>query len=115
MLALLYNTPDDAEVRSQWSFAHQDAHSKIVEAIFQQTGTPLALYILDPMPDPKSAQFQTWTEIHQQAHTAFDAILGIQGNNLTALDVSQPDQIEVWIRLHADEHIQAQKALNYPD
>lgn len=115
MLANLYNVPSDYEELQHWSFSHQDEHKKIADAIFTTYGIQLNLYILDPVPDPKSKNFSQWTQVHQAAHTAFDAVLGIAGNDLSKLDYSKQDQVDSWARLHADEHVQAQKILKYPE
>jgi hypothetical protein len=115
MLADLYNVPSTTEEMLRWSFSHQDAHIKINNAIFKKYGLELQTYILDPAPDFKSPEFETWLQNNQASHTDFDSVLGISGNDLSSLDVKQKDQVETWIRLHAFEHILAQQRLGYPD
>lgn len=115
MLAELYNTPSTPEEQMRWSFNNNDEHVKIVNAIFQKYGVPLADYILDPMPAFNSLEIGTWAYTHQQAHTAFTGILRIAGNDLTSVDFTKQDQIEGWLQIHADEHIQAQGVLGYQD
>jgi hypothetical protein len=115
MLASLLNIFSTPEEQAEWSFAHQDQHMKINNAIFEKNGTELPLYDLDPMPDPKDPNLGAWAYNHQAAHTDFDGILGIAGDDLTSVDFSKQDQVESWIRLHFFEHYQAQSILGFPD
>lgn len=117
MLAGLLNIPTDAPSRGNWSFIHQDQHAKIVSAVFTQKSQELPSFSFDPMPDPdpKDGNFITWVQNHQAAHTAFTSVLGIDGNDLSDVDFSKPDQMETWIRLHFSEHYFAQLNLQFPD
>lgn len=115
MLASLLNIPTSSTEFMIWAFAHMDQHRKIVDAIYEQHKIALPEYILDPMPNPKDPNFGAWTYAHQSAHSDFDALLNIAGNDLTGVDFSQADQASSWIRLHADEHIQAQQVLGFSD
>lgn len=115
MLADLFNVPATRPELDRWSFSHQDQHSKITQAIYTQFSTNLPEFILDPIPDPGSPAYTNWLENNQASHTAFDGILGIAGNDLTDLDYSKPDQVQTWIRLHAEEHRQALQILKFPD
>ena len=67
------------------------------------------------MPPPGDPNLGTWAYSHQQAHTAFDDILGIAGNDLTDVDFTKQDQVESWLRLHFQEHYEAQQSLGFPD
>jgi hypothetical protein len=40
-----------------------------------------------------------------------DSILGIAGNDLSDVDWSNPDQLESWVWLHAQEHYRAETIL----
>lgn len=115
MLAELLNTPAGHEEQMRWSFNNNDEHLKIANAIFNKYGVNLPPYILDPMPALNSPDIATWAEQHQSAHSAFDAILNIAGNDLTDVDFTKQDQVESWLRIHFDEHNQAQMLLGYQD
>lgn len=116
MIATLLNLPiSSQEEFFRWSFAHQDAHVKIINAIFQKDNVLLDSYILDPMPLPNDPNFGAWAYSHQSAHSAYEGILNIQGSDYTDVDWSKEDQVESWIRLHFTSHQQAQQILGYPD
>lgn len=115
MLAALLNIPRNEEELLEWSFRHQDQHVKINNAIWQQQGIALPLYPLDPMPPLKSDKIGAWTYQHQSAHTSFDGLLNLPGNDFTSVDFTQEDQINSWIRLHFQDHYLAQAALGFSD
>lgn len=116
MLAGILNYPMSKEELNVWAFSHQDQHSKIINAIYQRDGTSLPDYNLDPMPSPdQTDEMGSWAYAHQSAHTQFEAVLGIGGSDLTAIDFSKQDQVESWLRLHFETHLQAQLALGFPD
>lgn len=115
MLAALLNVPTTTPERDVWSFNHLDHHRLIVNEIFTKFGVVLPVFILDPMPDPKDPAFGVWAYAHQTAHTDFETLLGISGNDLTTVDFDQPDQVADWIRLNFDAHNNAQLILGFPD
>lgn len=116
MIAGLFNIPTAGQDEFyRWSFDNQDAHGKIISAIFQQKNVLLDSYILDPMPMPNDPNFGVWAYNHQSAHSAYEGILNIQGSDYTDVDWTKEDQVESWIRIHAFSHQQAQQILGYPD
>lgn len=115
MLAELLNIPTASEEQMKWSFAHQDQHLKVNNAVFLKHGINLPPYILDPMPAFDSPNIGTWAYTHQAAHSAFDAVLNLGGSDFTSIDFTKQDQVESWIRLHFDDHYQAQVSLGYND
>ena len=107
-LANLLNIPGDPQSLSYFSFSNADEHRQIRFALNRQKNIQVDDVLLDPIPqnDPS-----TWARIHQQVHTVFEQILGIQGNDLTDVDFNKPDQVASWIRLHFDSHRQASQIL----
>ena len=110
-VADLLNVPKSYLELMRFSFSHQDQHQKIADAIFSQKGQALPVYILDPMQQPKTPEFENWLENNQAAHNDFTGILGIDGNDLTGVDWNEDDQVESWCRLHFQEHYLAAQAL----
>jgi hypothetical protein len=44
-------------------------------------------------------------------HSEQNGLLRISGSDLTGVDFRQPEQLEIWLRLHALEHERASAAL----
>ncbi len=109
-LANLANIPAKDVDFSVFSFHNQDEHRRIVDAIQAQKNTQLTLYPLDPLPVRDLAE---WAIIHQAAHNDFNAVLGRNGVDLTAVDLHDPGQLASWIRLHFEEHRQAAQLLGW--
>ena len=106
-IGTLFTLPNTADDWLQFSFANLDSHIKIAAAIQKKYGTLISTYPLDPIPwldfDRKIIN-PVWLYNHQAAHNFQNAILGIEGNDLTVLDWSRPDEVASWIDLHANEH-----------
>jgi len=107
-VANLFNIPGDEASLSQFSFANAAEHHKIAQALFDDLGIHIDVFILDPLPifDPG-----TWLYQHQQAHNIQNAALGIAGNDLTTVDLKDKGQFAAWINLHAQEHRDAARLL----
>ena len=103
-VAALFNVPSTPEELASWSFAHAAHHHDIIRTIFQKYALTLSEYVLDPFdinaPD-------NWIYQHQTMHQEFDAILGIDGFDLTDVDFRDTNQLAGWIYLDANEHYQA--------
>jgi len=110
-LAALWNVPQTPAETAQWSFVNAAAHTDIIRVIFQTTGLVLDSYVLDPF-DPKDDGFETWLYQHFVMHQQMDAILGIQGYDLSEADFSNDTAAAVWTAAHAVEHLQAGQKLN---
>jgi hypothetical protein len=103
-LASLLNPPSTEREFLRWSFSNDDGHRRIISAIFAQTGIDLTTYVLDPIPQE---DLQSWSRRHQTTHNDFTGVLGIQGSDLTDVDWKKKDEVDSWLRLHFDEHRQA--------
>jgi hypothetical protein len=108
LLASLYNVPSDQNGFMELSFANVDEHRKIITAVKNAYGIAIQEYIIDPIP---LFDFPAWAYRHQQMHNQQNAVLGIAGNDLTAVDLTKPDELASWVNLHAQEHYQAASIL----
>ena len=103
-VASLYNVPSTQDELNTWAFAHAAHHHDIIRTIFQKYGLMLSEYVLDPFdinaPD-------NWIYQHQTMHQDFDAILGIDGFDLTDVQFEDKNQLAGWIYLNSQEHYQA--------
>lgn len=108
-VANLYIVPDSPAALAEWSFANMASHRDINRVIYQRSGVNLTEFPLDPF-DPKD--MGAWLYHHQQMHNSQNIVLGIKGFDLTQVDWSDADNLENWIQLHAQEHVQASTVLN---
>ena len=110
-IAPLWNPPKTPVQLAEWSFCNAAAHADILRVIFQTYGQQLSSYVLDPF-DPRDAGFDTWLYQHSVMHQQMDAILGIQGYDLTDVDFRDDTSTAVWVAAHAIEHQQVGQKLN---
>ncbi len=108
-VATLFQRPETADEFSTWSFTHQAMHRDIARVIFEVSGIRLDEFVLDPF-DPKDEA--SWATTHQIMHEQMNRVLGISGFPLNAVDWSNSDQLETWLRVHGNEHFQAGQILN---
>lgn len=92
---------------TEFSFANADHHN-LVSSALKAKGVTVTRYILDPIP---SFDVQNWLRRHQDGHTQVNAALGINGNDLTDVDFSKPDEADSWAQLHYSEHQEWASAL----
>lgn len=109
MLPLLYNVPAVVREWNTWSWSHAASHKKILQAIAAQKGRNLTEYQVDPI---NFLDVGLFLNNNQQAHNDMLAVLGISGSDLTQVDIKDKNQLRAWIDLHADEHRDAEMALN---
>lgn len=103
-IANIANIPGDWESLQEWSFAHM-AHHRDLNAYIQRTkNVNLPLYQLDPM---NLDDLGTFANQHQIMHNNQNAILNIQGNDLTDVDWNDQTQRSVWTFLNFTEHLRA--------
>lgn len=107
-VAGIYNVPSTRPELDTWAFQHAAHHRDINRRIFELLGITIPEYVLDPLNPDDSA---LWTYQHQAVHTFQDAILGISGYNLLALDWNDRPLLEGWIYLNGQEHYQAANLL----
>lgn len=111
MLPLLYNTPRDETGWLEWGSAHQLDHFEIARQIFAKfQQQQIIVAPIDPIP-LRADLLPGWALNHQAIHTQQNAILGINGSDLTGVDFRRPQEVAIWIFLHAKEHYAAASAL----
>ena len=108
MLAALLNVPHEPGELNYFSFNNADSHQQIINAIRVQKTVDLPVYILDPIPQE---DIENWLFRHQVVHNQMNAVLAIQGADLSAVDWNDKDSLADWIQLHFTEHQQASTAL----
>jgi len=95
----------DQDSLSSWTFTHASHHYDIQRRIFEVYGTRLDNWVLDPFDTDEPG---IWAYHHQVMHNQFNAVLGLQGEDLTDVDFSDPDVlIGDWIYANLNEHQQA--------
>lgn len=102
MLASLLDVPDDPVKLRSWFFDHDENHLQIRDAIQRQTGVNLERLILDPV---NASQLDKWLADHQQMHTDFNSLFGLQSNDLSSINWEDPIQKRAWGELHYQEHL----------
>jgi hypothetical protein len=107
-LASLANVPGTDAERAQWSFAHAAHHRDIAAKIYLLVKIALPEYILDPLDPNDTGQ---WEYQHQQMHDNENAVLGIEGQDLTGIDWKNPNELSQWVQLNFSEHYQASNIL----
>lgn len=103
-IASLYNVPSTDNERAQWAFAHMAHHRDINRVIYQLVKVTLPEYILDQV-DPNDVG--RWEYQHQIMHDNQNALLTIQGQDLTGIEWNDQRLLSAWIQLNAIEHVQA--------
>lgn len=110
MIAALFNIPRFPTQWQTWSFHNFDAHQTGARLASAQFGFQIDTFLLDPIP---FNDFGTWLYTHQTAHNVLNAVLGLQGNDLTSIDPTDAVELTDWIELHAKEHVAWGNALGY--
>lgn len=109
MLANLLAVPNTEADWSIFSFNNRLEVDRINEAILKQKGVNLPQYPLDPI---NFNQIYTWLAYNAQAHIAFNGVLGLQSNDLLAVDLRDVRQRVSWIFQNYLEVQSAQNALD---
>lgn len=107
-IAALFNVPNTQNDLSAWATAHMSHHRDIQRRIYELTSANLPEFVLDPI-DPDD--IHVWEYQHQIMHQNMDAILGIDGYDLTGVDFKNSEALAAWIQLNASEHYQASNIL----
>lgn len=110
-LAALFNVPGTEEELLQWSFAHFAHHLDLVNSIYNLTKIPLPIFVLDPFSPKDPNSVEAWSYLHQIMHQNQNALLGINGFDLTSVDWQDQNQVAAWIQLNATEHVEAANIL----
>jgi hypothetical protein len=95
VIAGVLNVPKTAEEWATWTFNYQNTVHEI-DAKLQSLGVFVPQYQLDPLPpDDKD----DWLSRVQQSHNDFNTALGLQGSDLSSVELSDVRQLEAWVWL----------------
>lgn len=104
-LDALWLPPTDQISSATFSFSNMDEHTKAAIAVFKKYGVNLQLYPLDPMPPIEGGGRELWAANHQALHNDLDSVLGMDGGpDLSSVEWKDPEQLKVWVQLHAPRH-----------
>jgi hypothetical protein len=104
----LLGIPTNPTAFNEFLFWNASDHQEIITAIEKQKGINLPVYDLltfDPA-DPRG-----WLERHSQSHNDMDLVLKVAGNDLLSVDFRDERQVQGWIYLQYQEHLQARTIL----
>lgn len=104
VLPLILSIPDDSRGWDSWVFAHNSDHNEIQAAILKQKSVNLPVLQLYPVKREDEDAFQTWLDLHQQAHENMTSVLGIEVQDLTDLDPSDPQSMQNWLSANYKDH-----------
>lgn len=107
-IAGLFNVPLGQKELDTWASVHARHHVDINSSIYKLTKLSLPEFVLEPI-DPNDTK--TWEEQHQIMHQNQNALLGIEGYDLSSVDFNDRDNLTAWIQLNAVEHRQAEDLL----
>lgn len=110
-LAQILYPPPTKDGWHEWSWANSQHHDAINRAILEVKGVQVASFRLWPVTE---YDFRDWLEQHQQSHTVFCDLLGINGEDLTELDLNDKSKKDAWMFAHVQQHRAATSALKVP-
>lgn len=110
---LQFPAPTDSGLE-EWSFSHQAHHLAIIDAMQQERDIKLPERLIYPINFQDPASVTVFMREHQSAHNDFQAILGIQGNDIANVDFTNPGEREAFFFLHFQAHLAAATALKLP-
>jgi hypothetical protein len=97
---LLLPPPTDHGL-DEWSFSHWQHHVSIAWAVQQKHNVNLDVTGIWPVFVPN---IDIWLRYHQQLHNEMNAVLNVQGNDLSTFDWEDPKQREGFFFLNWQEH-----------
>lgn len=110
-LAGIVNIPNDQDSLSRWSFNYQAWVRDVNAAVLRQYGVRLPEYALDPIPTDPPEAAGVWLYSNQSWHNERNSVLGIQGQDLADVDLTDVEQRAAWIGLVFAEEYQAAQIL----
>lgn len=108
MLPSLENIPHTENDWNHFSWDHRDSHNRIRAGIKAKFGVDLTDYQVDPIDAGNVAQF---LQNNANLHSAMNGALKLQSGELQDVDLTNDKQKESWIRLHYQEHFDAENKL----
>lgn len=97
---ILYPPPTDKGME-EWFQAHARHHEGIISALKETKGIVLANLGLYPVSEH---ELDDWLERHQRMHTAMTTAVGVQGTDLSGLDLKDKAKSDSWFFQHFLQH-----------
>lgn len=91
----------------EWLYQHFTQHKDIIGAVQQTRGLSLTLGRIWPIDPSDKAQLEVFLEDHQQMHNEMNALLGVQGNDLSDVDFQNKKEADVFYWFNYQEHLAA--------
>ncbi len=95
----------------EFAYAHLQHHKAIIRVMRETRGIDLPERQLWPIDFDNPASMQVFLSQHQQAHSDFESVLGIQGNDLANVDFNDKKARDSWFFLNWSGHYSAAAAL----
>lgn len=108
MLAGLLNTPQTDEEWRRWAWDHRDSHDRIRQALLQKNNADLADRVIEPI---VADHLDDFLENNTQLHDDMNNALQIESVDLESVNAENPNELAAWIRLHYQEHLNAEQVL----
>lgn len=101
----------DRAGRGRWEIGHYREHVNFLLAFVQQTPSiTIPDYPLLRIGESPNEQ-KFWKNAHQEIHEAIRGYLGIDGIDLSEVDLNKPDSLYSWFTDHNAEHALILQAL----
>jgi hypothetical protein len=110
-LAQILYPPPTKEGMEEWFQAHARHHEAIVAAFKQTRGVQLDSLGLYPV---NVKDLSDWLQRHQQMHTAMGQLAGVQGTDLSGLDLNSKTSSDSWFFQHFLQHQGVSQACGLP-
>ena len=108
-LANLFRPPPGSAGWQEFWFNNWIDHQDIQQAIQKELQVNQEIYIIQPWID---SDIPAILQRHQQFHNDMNGALGINGQDLSTLDINSEKAIEEWVWQHYSEHQAAHQILN---
>ena len=103
--------PPTSQGIDEWAFAHYQHHLAIVDAIKQAKNVTINVPQIWPL-NPRN--IEVWLENHQFLHNEMNAVLKVQGNDLSSINWEDQKQREGFFFLNFQEHKAAATNVGLP-
>ena len=90
-----------------FSFHNISEHRRIADAIQATYSQTVPVLAIDPIPVP----YDDWLEKHYEMHSQAADITGTVNYDLRDVDFSSPGDLQSWIQLHYQQHLDLNRAL----
>jgi hypothetical protein len=105
MIAALISFEDKQDFKLFWAGHNANHHLLVREKILATQNISLTLFCLDPIPDTNEG-LQRWLNSHAQMHSDVNFVLGLQDQNISTVDFTDPGQRLEWLQAHFEDHRQ---------